>query len=169
MKKHSRINNIAELQAEIARLKVLKGQQENYLNDQYRLFNHKLDAPKRIFNSIKSSIPGVNLVEGIMGNFGKSLGTSESVASSDWLTKVMRVGLPFVMNKFFLKRAGIVKRLLVTVLSERAAGQVSQDKLTGLISKVTDFIKPKKRKKFKPLTPAEEDLQTGIPPYSETY
>jgi len=172
MKKHSKINNLGELQAEIARLKQLKFEQEGYLKDQFTLLNHKLQAPKRIFNAVVSNIPGVDLVQGLLSSSIKPSGLKSGENSSDWMTKIFRVGLPFVMNKFFLKRAGFLKKILVLLLSEQAAGQLNQDKMSGLIGKLTNFIKPKKSKKVKKesslLTEEKED-EFGIPPYSETY
>ncbi|ULT28685.1 hypothetical protein KUH03_20715 [Sphingobacterium sp. E70] len=33
------------------------------------------------------------------------------------------------------------------LLSERAVGQINQDKISGLIGKLSNFIRPKKKKK----------------------
>ncbi|UIR55900.1 hypothetical protein LZQ00_16765 [Sphingobacterium sp. SRCM116780] len=168
MKKHSKIHNLAELKAEIARLKVLKNEQEAYLKSQMSLLNHKIETPVRIFNSLKSTVPGLNMLTGLF--------SSQASASkdSDWLTKTLRIGVPFVMNKFFFKKAGVLKKALLLLASEKAVGQVNQDKVISLIAKVTDFIKPKKKKKEKvddTNLPVVEDQENeyGIPSYSETY
>jgi len=93
---------------------------------------------------------------------------------SDWLTKILRIGVPFVMNRLFLKNTGVLKKALMLLLSERAVGQINQDKITGLIGKLTSFIRPKKKKKNKAAEAEnavikDEVNEYGIPSYSETY
>ncbi|GEM62093.1 hypothetical protein SF1_00750 [Sphingobacterium faecium NBRC 15299] len=169
MTKQSKIHNLAELKAEITRLKVLKNEQEAYLKSQMTLLNHKIETPMRIFNVVKSNVPGLNMITGLFSPAKNSGGTD-----SDWLTKVLRIGVPFVMNRFFFKKASVLKKALLLLASEKALGQVNQDSITGIIAKVTDFIKPKKNKKRKGTIgtpPVVEDQvnEYGIPSYSETY
>lgn len=169
MTKQSKIHNLAELKAEIARLKILKNEQEAYLKSQMTLLNHKIETPVRVFNALKSNIPGLNMLSGLFSS-PKHDGNQDA----DWLTKVLRIGFPFVMNRFFFKKAGILKKALLLLASEQALGQVNQAKISSLIAKVTDFIKPKKDKKKKANlenTPVVEDQvnEYGIPSYSETY
>lgn len=169
MTKQSKIHNLAELKAEIARLKILKNEQEAYLKSQVKLFNHKIETPVRIFNALKSNIPGASMISGLFAS-PKDSGSNQS----DWVTKALRIGVPFVMNRFFFKKAGVLKKALLLLASEKALGQVNQDKISSIIDKVTDFIKPKKNKKRKADTeklPVVEDQvnEYGIPSYSETY
>jgi len=164
--KHTKIRNLQELKAEISRLKALKNEQEVYLKTQFTLLNNKIEAPIRFFNTLKDNIPGVNIVQQL---FSKS-----SNPDSDWLTKTLRIGVPFVMNRLFLKNTGVFKKALMLLLSERAVGQINQDKISGLISKVTNFIRPKKKKKKGSLIEGEAPLKDevneyGIPSYSESY
>lgn len=165
MRKQSKIHNLQELRDEIARLKALKGEQEAYLKSQVTLLNHKIETPMRVFNALKSNIPGVGAVTSLFSSNG-------STKDSDWLTKTLRIGVPFVMNKFFLKKASVLQKALMLLVSEKAVGQVNQDKVASLISKVTSFIKPKKKKKVDSTpTPVDEEQvnEYGIPPLSETY
>jgi hypothetical protein len=169
MTKQSKIHNLAELKAEIARLKILKNEQEAYLKSQMTLLNHKIETPVRVFNALKSNVPGLNMISGLF-----SSSKSSSNTSSDWLTKTLRIGVPFVMNRFFFRKAGVLKKALLLLVSEQALGQVNQDKISSIIAKVTDFIKPKKNKKKKAVVenpPVVEDQvnEYGIPSYSETY
>jgi len=163
--KQTKIRNLQELKAEISRLKALKNEQEIYLKTQFTLFNNKIEAPIRFFNSLKDNIPGVNLIQQL---FAKS-----SNPDSDWLTKTLRIGVPFVMNRLFLKNTGVLKKALMLLLSERAVGQINQDKISGLISKLTSFIRPKKKKnkaaKAEDGIVNDEVNEYGIPSYSETY
>lgn len=169
MTKKSKIHNLAELKAEITRLKVLKNEQEAYLKSQMTLLNHKIETPMRVFNALKSNVPGLNMITGLF-----SPAKSTGIKDSDWLTKVLRIGVPFVMNRFFFKKAGVLKKALLLLASEKALGQVNQDKISGIIAKVTDFIKPKKSKKRKgnienPPVLEDQVNEYGIPSYSETY
>ncbi|WP_312189194.1 hypothetical protein [Sphingobacterium sp.] len=164
--KQTKIRNLQELKEEIARLKELKNEQEAYLKSQFTLLNNKIEAPIRFFNSLKNNIPGVNVVQQL---FAKS-----NNPDSDWLTKTLRIGVPFIMNRLFLKNTGVLKKALMLLLSERAVGQINQDKISGLISKVTNFIRPKKKKKKGSLIEGEAPLKDevneyGIPSYSESY
>lgn len=164
--KQTKIRNLQELKEEIARLKELKNEQEAYLKSQFTLLNNKIEAPIRFFNSLKNNIPGVNVVQQL---FAKS-----NNPDSDWLTKTLRIGVPFIMNRLFLKNTGVLKKALMLLLSERAVGQINQDKISGLISKVTNFIRPKKKKKKGSLiegeTPLKDEVnEYGIPSYSESY
>jgi hypothetical protein len=163
--KHTKIRNLHELKAEISRLKALKNEQEVYLKTQFTLLNNKIEAPIRFFNTLKDNIPGVNIVQQL---FSKS-----SNPDSDWLTKTLRIGVPFVMNRLFLKNTGVFKKALMLLLSERAVGQINQDKISGLLSKLTKFIRPKKKKnkaaQAENAVIKDEVNEYGIPSYSETY
>lgn len=163
--KHTKIRNLQELKTEISRLKALKNEQEVYLKTQFRLLNNKIEAPIRFFNSLKDNIPGVNIIQQL---FSKS-----NNQDSDWLTKTLRIGVPFIMNRLFLKNTGVLKKALMLLLSERAVGQINQDKISGLISKLTSFIRPKKKKNKGAKTEnpiiKDEVNEYGIPSYSETY
>lgn len=163
----ARINNIGELKLEIARLNQLKKEQESYLADQYSLLKHKVEAPARFLSSVASSIPGVDLVKGLVSSVGGS-------KKQDWLTRVLQLGLPLVLNKTFLRNSGWLKKALVLLASETAAGSVTKDRVGAVISKIADFVRPKKsKKKHKDILPFEEEGQDtvnfGIPPDSETY
>ncbi len=165
--KQTQIHNLVELKLEIARLKVLKREQEAYLTNQYRLLNNKIEAPVRFFKSLKAGIPGISVVENLLSKSGNK--------NSDWLTKALRIGVPFVMNRFFLKDAGMLKKALMLLVSERAVGQINKNSISGFVSKLTDLIRPKGKKKKKadrtlePQIVADEVNEYGIPSYSETY
>lgn len=165
-----KITNIADLQREIARLKNLKKEQEAYLLDQYALLRKKIEIPSRILGMVTSYIPGVDMVKGLFSSI-----TSKNKVSgkSDWLTNTLRLALPLVLNKTLLKNAGWLKKSMVLLASEGAAGQINQDKIQSFVSKIVGFIRPaKKKKKHKEVPPLAESKQDafnfGIPPESET-
>jgi len=145
-----------ELRLEIARLKTLAKAQEDYLSDQYQLFNDKVGAPIRFVKSLVSWVPGANLAKGLFTQGNKD---------EDWLSKSLRIGLPVILNRLFLRKAGFIKRALVTLLSQQAAGVVNKDMIANVIGKVAHFVRPSatKRKKGRKLP------DYGIPPDSETY
>lgn len=155
MRKESKIKNLGDLRLEIARLNTLAKAQESYLSDQYQLLSEKVAAPVRFIKSLTTWIPG--------GSFAKGL-FEKSNKDEDWLSRMLRIGLPLVLNRFFLRKAGFIKRALVTLLSQQAAGALNKDTVAGIISKVANFVRPpaKRRKR-----PRHKDY--GIPPDSETY
>ena len=153
--KKSKINNLTELRAEILRLKTFQEEQENYLSDQYRLLEQKVQAPFKFISGLFSWFPG----------FSSVVPSSTQVKEGeDWVTKSLRLGLPYVLNRFFFRRAGAVKKLLVAILSQQAAGALNKDRISGLISKVSELIRPKSKRKGK-----VHHQDYGIPPDSETY
>lgn len=157
MKINRNINNVDELRAEISRLKVLQIEQEAYLTDQLDLLQEKVDTPMRVFSKLASWIPlGGKEHSGNQNHDGEHEG--------DWLTSSMRVGLPFLFNKVLFRKAGFIKKALLLLASQKAAGAINQDLVVNIIDKVSAFIKPSKKKKEKK---KEEDY--GIPPDSETY
>lgn len=156
MRKESKIKNLNDLRLEIVRLKALGREQEDYLNDQYKLFNNKLAAPARFIKSLSSWVPGVDLAKNLFAKGPKD---------EDWLNRALRIGLPVVLNRFFLRKAGFVKRALVTLLSQQAASALNKDRLAMVIRKLADMIRPGKGGR----TRAGRSVDYGIPPDSETY
>lgn len=155
MRKESKIKDLADLKLEIARLKLLAAEQESYLNDQYLLFNEKIEAPVRFIKSAISWVPGVDLAKGVF---------TKTKEGEDWVSRLLRIGFPVVLNRFFLRKAGFIKRALVTLLSQQAASILNKDTITDLIEKITRFIRPEKRKRGR-----TKQRDYGIPPDSETY
>src|SRR5690606_14132753 len=98
MNKQTKIRNLQELKAEISRLKELKNEQEAYLKTQFTLLNNKIEAPVRFFNTLKNNIPGLTIIQ--------QLFTKSSNPGTDWLTNSLLIGVSFVMNRLFLKKAG---------------------------------------------------------------
>ncbi len=185
LNKRSSITNIDELAAEISRLKAKKTEQEQFLGNQYQLLKHKIEAPSRILNMVFNRVPGVSAVKGLISGIGE---VTSGKHKGDWLTKTLQVGLPLVLNKTVLKNSGWIKKGLVLLASETAASQVNQSSVSSVIGKLTELIKPKKKKKKvkepigevinptapinPPMITAEESVQDniyGIPKDSEAY
>lgn len=157
----TKINNLEELKWEIARLTELKREQEAYLSNQYSLLKNKVEMPIRVFNTLSSSIPGLGLFKGVIAATSKD---KDNVSTnSNWLTNIIRVGLPLVLNKTFLKNSGWLKKSLVMLLSDTAAKQVTPENVSGMISKFADFIRPQvgKKKRHKNDKLREEVLKSN--------
>lgn len=154
MRKESKIKNLGDLRLEITRLQALSKEQEQYLGDQYQLLSEKVAAPVRFIKSLATWVPGVNFTKGLLEKGNKD---------EDWVSKALRIGLPVVLNRFFLRKAGFIKRALVTLLSQQAAGALNKDTVASLISKVADFVRPAARRRKR-----ARNKDYGIPPDSET-
>lgn len=166
------INNSEELKNELVRLCRLRREQEGYLDDQYKLLKNKVQAPSRIFGAVASTIPGVDLVRGMFSSLGKKQ-SAENHSNADWMTKATKYVLPLVLNRTLLKKSGWLKKSLVLLASEGAAGQINKDKVSNFIGRMAEYIRPNKSKKRHKKIKAideQEDPNFGIPPLSsETY
>lgn len=159
MKINRNINNIEELRTEILRLKLLQNEQEAYLSDQIDLLQHKAEAPVRFFNKITSWIPKGSHAD----NHGGDSKNLHHSSETDWVTNSFRIGLPFLFNKVLFRKAGFIKKTLLLLASQKAAGAVNQDSITNVIDKIASLIRPAKKQKNK------KERDYGIPPDSETY
>ncbi len=154
MKTKKDINNIEDLRAEITRLKALKFEQEAYLGDQFGFLEYKLEAPMRLYERITSFLPSVK----------EAFLSSSNSAGSDWVTNSLRVGLPFLFNKVLFRKAGFIKKGLLLLASQQAAGFLNKDRLADIIDKITSLVQHSNKGKKK-----KKETDYGIPPDSETY
>lgn len=154
MKNSEKINNLQELRSEIARLHWKRREQEAYLADQYTLLKTKINTPFRFFRRVTEHIPGAGMFKGVTSSISKAVQRKDA----DWLTRLLQVGAPLVLNSTMLRKSGWVKKALVLLASETAIGQVNQEKVSGFLNKITTFIKPKKKKKKKVKEEALEKL-----------
>ncbi|MGO1596677.1 MAG: hypothetical protein ACTJFN_01300 [Sphingobacterium sp.] len=180
------ITNFDELTTEIARLKTEKKEQEIFLKQQYDLFCYKIETPVRVANMMVSRVPGVAAFKGLASGIGNVAGAN---TKGDWLTRGLQLGLPLILSRTLLRNAGWLKKGLVLLASETAASQVNKNRVTSVIDRIANFIKPKKKNKPKeagasgspnpsgiaghsPIITAEEGVQDdayGIPKDSESF
>ena len=159
----NKITNLNELKEEIARLKNLKVEQEAFLIHQYDLLKEKINKPMDFFKNIFSFLPTSN----ILSKFGVK---GEGGFHEDWLTKSLRVGLPFLVNRMFFRKASYVKRIIMGLISSQAAGFLNKDSLANVIDNITSWIKKRPAKKASRRKSVNmDDYDFGIPPDSETY
>ncbi|MCC2600448.1 hypothetical protein [Sphingobacterium sp. FBM7-1] len=143
MMNSQKINNLQDLKAEIGRLNIRRKEQEAYLSDQYELLKVKVAAPFRFVSRLTSHVPGVDMFKDLTSGVAKAVQRKDA----DWLTRVLQIGAPIVLNSTVLRKANWFKKAMVLLASETAIGQVNQDKISGFVNKITSFIQPKKRKK----------------------
>ncbi|GAB3933365.1 hypothetical protein [Mucilaginibacter myungsuensis] len=129
------ITNIEELQAEIARLEGVKVVQQKALGERF-------NGPGAIFNAVLSIFP-------------KSAAT-DAVKKQDLLGIVSRFVLPLALNKTLFRNSNFIVKTLVGLASQKASHYISEDNVTGVWGKVSNFIgKFTKKKDKKPLPPKD--------------
>lgn len=138
------ISSLEELKQEISRLNSLKKEQEAYLGNQFVLLKEKIDKPAQILGAITSSIPGVNLIRGF---FSKTENSSTGAGKQDWMNRFLRIGMPLLLNRTLLKKSSWLKKSIVLLASETAAGQLTRDGLVKAINKLTNIVKPSHKKR----------------------
>ncbi|MEO6148931.1 MAG: hypothetical protein ABIN95_03705 [Mucilaginibacter sp.] len=134
------IQNIDDLRSEISRLEIAKDEQSAAIKKHF-------SSPSAIFGTIISLFGGPS-----------SLGDLKQ----DFLTTISRFVLPIVLNKTLFSGSNFLVKGLVGLVSQKAAGLISEDAVTGIWDKAKALIgKISKKKK-------SEDTDPRIP-YSETY
>lgn len=165
--KEYKINDVDQLRFEIVRLKLLQKAQEAELGEQYRLLKNKVEAPVRFVNQLLSWVPGVDVAKGLLAN--SSLGKN---GKKDWVSKLFSLTSTALLNRLFLRRAGLIKRLVVSAVTQEAAGMMNKERVSGLIKSLADYIRPAKNKNRPkdhedPLEQPAHSPDFGVPPDSE--
>jgi len=151
-----RIENINDLRAEITRLRAKRLDQEIELTKVTARIKARLHFPVLVYNKISDFF---------IEMFGDNPENLNKTEHRDWVTNILRVGLPVALNKFLFPRSGFLLKSVVALVSQKAAKNVNKDSITDLFDKVTNWIKISK-----PTTRKEPVLPDyGIPPDSETY
>jgi len=140
VKDSRKINNLADLRAEIARLRLLKTEQETHLVGQFCLLRDKVGRPVRFVRSVASGIPGADALKSIFSGVAKAAGGKDS----DWLTKTLQIATPFVLNAALSKKVGKMRKALLFLVSEIAIGQVNGQRASRFIRKMAKVVRPKK-------------------------
>ncbi len=136
--KRTKINSLVELRTEIVRLKQARKADEAYFQLQIDDLVGKFEQPLNFFNRIKALVPGSSHLK-------KALPTDELGVHKDWVTRLLSVGLPFLVNRMLFPKAGYIKRILLGLATTQAASFVNKDTFSNIVDKVTQLIKPKKR------------------------
>lgn len=111
------ITNRLELRAEIAGLR----EQETAMKSALAL---RFKGPTAIFFTLKSLFP----------KYGEKAG-AKGLMSTDLLQTVSRFLIPFALNKTIFRRSNFLVRALVGLVSQKAAGFVTEDLAGSLLAK----------------------------------
>jgi len=141
------VNNINDLRAEIARLRIVKVQQELAIKQRF-------NSPSAIFNTVLSGFSGT-------GGADKTSGTS---TTDELIGLVSRFVLPMVLNKTLFRNSNFIVKTLVGILSQAASGYINEKSLFAL----WDTIQPVLAMVAKPMRKTKKPVDYGIPPLSET-
>jgi hypothetical protein len=144
----SQVENIDSLRSELLRLKMQQYQLEHSMKQDVAAIKEQFKSPMKL-------LFGVGQEKALTGSH-----------QDDWVTGVLRVAMPLALNSLIFKRSGFIVKTLVTLFSQKAAGNVNKDTFSNLVDRVTGFVKNFKRPKSnRPIVHRDY----GIPPDSETY
>ncbi|MGB4773728.1 MAG: hypothetical protein WBP45_01025 [Daejeonella sp.] len=148
----TRIQNVNELRAEIARLKLQRLQYEHVFEAEIKNISDKLTAPIHFVKKIGAFFSGDN-------DHGKA---EQIKGGTDWVSVVSRIGLPLILNKLVFRKSGFIMKSIVALISQKAATSVNKDLVVNWIDKAANWIKSSKFRKKQIKSP-----DYGIPPDSE--
>jgi len=128
------ITDIHELKAATARLQILEG-------DQKMVLQQRLNSPAAIFDSLMTGFPKKTAT---MGN------VTPSFLHRDMLRLLSRVVIPFTLNKTLFRKSNFLVKLLVSLVSQKAAGLINEPASENLLTKFKAAFKSLTTKKQKP-------------------
>ncbi|HWD88651.1 MAG TPA: hypothetical protein VG367_11035 [Mucilaginibacter sp.] len=132
------INNIDELRAEIARLRVVK-------EEQGKAIARRFNTPMTTLSTLYSMFPR-----------DPEADSKSSIFGQDFFGLLSRILLPLTLNKTLFRNSNFLVKGLVGLLSQKASHFINEDTLTGIWDKVRSLLNKKDK---------QEDY--GIPPESE--
>src|SRR5260370_39014672 len=100
------INNVDDLQAEIARLRLLK-------NEQQAAIKERFSSPLVAISTLLSAFP-------------KGSGSKYDIFHQDFLGVISRLLLPLALNKTIFRNSNFVIKSLVGFLSQKASHFISE-------------------------------------------
>ncbi|OCX50474.1 hypothetical protein BEL04_22085 [Mucilaginibacter sp. PPCGB 2223] len=138
------INNIADLRNEIARLQIVKAEQEAAIKEHF-------SSPSAIIGTV-------------MSGFGGDKGKGSFFKADDIVSLISRFVLPFALNKTIFRKSNFIIKAIVGMLSQSASGFINEKSVASVWGKLKSIIPQKwtAKKSGKP-------VDYGIPPLSETY
>lgn len=137
------ITTIADLRAEIVRLKAEVEERE--LNIQKDV-NHLVEQVRMPFAMLKK-----------IGTWFTGEKETKEAISSDWVTTIVQLGFPYLLNNFFFKKSGIVMKALIALVSQQAVKGINLDVISSWIEKISHWIK----KEAKPTESTTESQATN--------
>ncbi|SDM23049.1 hypothetical protein SAMN05421813_10834 [Daejeonella rubra] len=148
----TKIQNIDDLREEVIRLGVKRSEMETDLKIEVEKITSRIRLPLMLLRKLNDFLGG-------------SRDKSGKKDGEDWVSGIFRIGLPVMMNRFLFPKSGFIVKSVIELISQNAAKTVNKDLMSGLLEKLSEWIKsPKTRNKKEP-----ELADYGIPPDSETY
>jgi len=148
----TKIQNIDDLREEVIRLGVKRSEMETDLKIEVEKITSRIRLPLMLLRKLNDFLGG-------------SRDKSGKKDGEDWVSSIFRIGLPVMMNRFLFPKSGFIVKSVIELISQNAAKTVNKDLMSGLLEKLSEWIKPPKtRNKKEP-----ELADYGIPPDSETY
>lgn len=151
----TRIQNRADLKAEILRLRNLRSDIEVDLKSETEHLINRFHIPLMLFSKLNHWVSPL---------FKPDKSEAGSL-NQDWVSSVFKIALPVLMNKLISPKSGVLLKSVIELLSQSTAKKINKDVLSDFINKLSEWIKSGNRSK--PRGPKMEDY--GIPPDSETY
>ncbi|MFM6976798.1 MAG: hypothetical protein ACKOW2_08140 [Sphingobacteriaceae bacterium] len=145
---NNRIKSIGDLRSEIIRLQADVDEHEALIQQDFNEMAEQIRAPFQFVKKIGSWFGGAE--------------TDHEETSADWFTLVAKLGFPYLMNKFFFKRSGIIMKALVALASQKAAEGLNFSTVSSWIEQLSSWVKKRNQKK-------ETKHDYGIPPDSESF
>ena len=118
------IKNPTDLHNEIIRLQILEQEQSALLKLRFK-------SPAAIFSTALTAFPKSSTVDG-MRNSG--------LFHQDFLGLASRFVLPFLLNKTIFKKSNFLIKALIGILSQKASGYISEDKVSSLWKRVRSML-----------------------------
>jgi hypothetical protein len=129
------INSAADLHAEIARLKLLRAEQETAIHARF-------SSPSAIFSTIISLF--------------KADGSRNHILGQDLFGVLSRILLPLTLNKTIFRNSNFIIKGLVGFLSQKASHFVNEDNVMGFWHKITALFDKKTRQQDYGIPPESE-------------
>lgn len=148
----TKIQNIDDLREEVLRLGVKRTELESDLRVESQKIISKMRVPLMLLRKMNDF-------------FGVSRDKNGKKDGDDWVSSIFRIGLPVMMNRFLFPKSGFIVKSFIELISQNAAKTVNKDLMSGVLEKLSEWIKsPRTKTKKEP-----ELADYGIPPDSETY
>lgn len=141
---NNRINSMGDLRSEIIRLRTETTMREAELKAEFQQISEKIHAPFRMMQEL--------------GNW-LGIGGKNEEKSSDWLTAIAQLGVPYLLNSLIFKRSGFLLKALIALVSQKAVAGINMDKTTGWIEKISQWIQ--KQSKQKKAAATEDQTDSG--------
>ncbi len=139
---NNRINSMGDLRSEIIRLRTETAVREGELKEEFQQISEKIQAPFRLMQELGAW-------------FG--IGGKADEKSSDWLTSVAQLGVPYLLNSLIFKRSGFILKALIALVSQKAVAGINMDKMTGWIEKISQWIQKQSKQKQAAVTEDRAD------------